>query len=136
MISPNNKWLIHTLLVGLIPILTRLMTWATTSGGKVEALAAPDFITLGLVIHVSIINEMEHAQRITPESKALLNGICLVFITLFGALYALAAISEHHGELIDVSLVLRSSIGFCVGSTVLGLSLFQRFAKGARDDIL
>lgn len=52
MISSNNKWLIQTLLVGLIPILTRLLMWATTTTGQVHPLAASDFITLGLVVDI------------------------------------------------------------------------------------
>jgi hypothetical protein len=44
MISTNNKWLIHTLLVGLIPILTRLLSWAVTASGAVEPLATSDTV--------------------------------------------------------------------------------------------
>lgn len=69
MISSNNKWLIHTLLVGLIPVLTRLMAWAGTATGKVDPLAAADFIALGLVVHVSILNEMEHLLIREPALK-------------------------------------------------------------------
>lgn len=131
MISSNNKWLIHTLLVGLIPVLTRLLTWAATAG-EVDVFATADFITLGLVVHISIINEIERLQKLRSESKALLKGLCLVFVTLFGALYALTTIGERHTELINASFVLQSSIAFCIGSTALGLVLFHSLTKRGR----
>ncbi len=69
MISPNNKRLIHTLLVGLIPVLTRLLSWATTAPGAVDPLATSDFTALGLVVHVSILNETAHMQMLDTHSE-------------------------------------------------------------------
>ncbi|QJD92375.1 hypothetical protein HH213_21125 [Duganella dendranthematis] len=128
MISPNNKWLIHTLLVGLIPILTRLLSWATTTTGTVDPLATVDFITLGLVMHVSILNETAHIPTLDNASKTLLNSISTVFIATYGALYAVATIGEHNAELINVSAVLTGSVGLCAVSTTLGFILFQHFS--------
>ena len=128
MISPNNKWLIHTLLVGLIPVLTRLLSWATTMADTVAPLATADFITLGLVMHISILNETAHMQTLHDASKILLNSISTVFIATYGALYAVATIGEHNAELINVSAVLTGSIGLCAVSTTLGFILFQHFS--------
>lgn len=125
MISPNNKWLIHTLLVGLIPILTRLLIWAATTSGKLAPFTAADFITLGLVVHVSILNEMEHLLIRQQALKALLSGISILLITLYGTLYALTALADSNRELIDAAFVLVASAMFCAGSTVFGLALFQ-----------
>ncbi len=128
MISPNNKWLIHTLLVGLIPVLTRLLSWATTMADTVAPLATADFITLGLVMHISILNETAHMQTLDNASKTLLNSISTIFIATYGTLYAVAAIGERNTELINVSAVLTGSMGLCVVSTALGLILFQHFS--------
>jgi hypothetical protein len=129
MISPNNKWLIHTLLVGLIPVLTRLLSWATTAPGAVDPLATSDFTALGLVVHVSILNETAHMQMLDNAFRTLLNGISSVFIAAYGTIYALAAIGERNMELINVSLVLRGGIGLCAVSTAFGLIFFQYFSK-------
>ncbi len=125
MISPNNKWLIHTLLVGLIPILTRLLIWAATTSGKLAPFAAADFITLGLVVHVSILNETEHLLIRQQALKALLSGLSILWITLYGSLYALTALADSNRELINAAFVLLASAMFCVGSTLFGLALFQ-----------
>jgi hypothetical protein len=125
MISPNNKWLIHTLLVGLIPILTRLLIWSATISGKVAPFAAADFITLGLIVHVSILNETEHLLIREQALKALLSGFSILLITLYGTLYALTALAESNRELIDATFVLLTSVMFCAGSIVFGLTLFQ-----------
>ncbi|WP_092268900.1 hypothetical protein [Duganella sp. CF402] len=125
MISSNNKWLIQTLLVGLIPVLARLLMWATTSSGEVHPLAAPDFITLGLVIHVSILNETEHLLIPEQALRALLNSVTSLFIMCYGVLYTLIILGERNTELIKVPAVLSTSIVLCIASGVLGLLLFQ-----------
>ncbi|SDH52925.1 MULTISPECIES: hypothetical protein [unclassified Duganella] len=131
MISSNNKWLIHTLLVGLIPILLRLLASAAASTGKVEPLAAADFITLGLIVHVSILNEMEHLLIREPALKALLTGASIALITLYGTLYALTMLGERSPELINQRFVLLVSVTLCAGSATFGLGLFQ-FSKRRR----
>jgi len=125
MISPNNKWLIHTLLIGLIPVFSRLLTWAATTSVTVTPLAAADFITLGLVVHIAILNEMEHLAIREPAIKALLNGLSILFITCYGTLYALTTLSDRNPELINAPFVLPISIVFCTGSAACGLTLFQ-----------
>ena len=125
MITSNNKWLIHTILVGIIPILTRLLTWAITSSGKVDPLTAADFITLGLVIHISILNETEHLMMHESAIRALLNVISRLFVTSYGALYTLTTLSERNRELINAPSVIPISIILCVGSAISGLTLFH-----------
>lgn len=125
MISSNNKWLIQTLLVGLIPILTRLLMWATTTTGQVPPLAASDFITLGLVVHASILNETGHLLISEQALRALLNSVSILVITCYGVLYTLTTLGEKNAELIKVQLVLPMSIVFCALSTTLGLTIFQ-----------
>lgn len=125
MISSNNKWLIQTLLVGLIPILTRLLMWATTTADHVHPLAASDFITLGLVVHASILNETGHLLISEQALRALLNSVSILVITCYGVLYTLTTLSEKNAELIKVQLVLPMSVVFCALSTTLGLAIFQ-----------
>lgn len=125
MISSNNRWLIHTLLVGLIPILTRLLAWASTTGDTIAPVAVADFITLGLVVHVSILNEMEHLSIPEPAAKSLLNAFSILFITCYGTLYALVALNDRNAELINVKVVLYASIALCFLSATVGFILFQ-----------
>lgn len=125
----KGKWLAYTVLVGLIPVLTRLLTWVTTLAGTVNALAAPDFIAFGLVLHVSVINELEHLPTKEREWKTIQNGTSIIFITLYGALYAMTIIGENNSYLVDSTVLLRSSIAFAIVSSLLSLAVFHRLSK-------
>ena len=129
MIFSKSKWLAYTFLVGLIPVLTRLLTWTTTTSGTVNPLAAPDFVAFGLVLHVSIINELEHLPAKERDWKTIQNGTSLIFIALYSALYAVTIIGEKSANLIDATVMLRSSIAFASVSSLLSLAVFHRLSK-------
>lgn len=125
----KSKWLAYTFLVGLIPVLTRMLAWTTTTSGAVSALAASDFVAFGLVLHVSVINELEHLPPKEKEWKSIQNGTSLIFIAIYSSLYALTIIGEKNSSLIDASVMLRSSIILAVVSTFLCLAAFHRLSK-------
>ncbi|MBB3119505.1 hypothetical protein [Pseudoduganella violacea] len=125
----RSKWLAYTFLVGLIPVLMRLLVWAAAKAGKVEAFAAPDFVSFGLVLHISIINEMEQLPQREKNWKAIQNGTSIIFIALYGALYALAILGGRGENLVDSSAVLRSSVFFVSLSIALSLSTLQRLSR-------
>lgn len=125
----KSKWLAYTFLVGLIPVLTRLLAWTTTTVGTVSPLAAPDFVAFGLVLHISVINELEHLPTKERDWKTIQNGTSLLFITLYGALYAVTIIGERSANLIDANVMLRSSIAFATVSSLLSLAVFHRLSK-------
>lgn len=125
----KSKWLAYTLLVGLIPLLTRLLAWTTTAAGKVGAVAAPDFLAFGLVLHISIINELEHLPAKQREWKTIQNGTSLIFIALYSALYALTIIGERSANLIDADLMLTGSGVLALISTLLSWSVFHRLSN-------
>jgi hypothetical protein len=125
----KSKWLAYTFLVGLIPVLTRLLAWVTTTTGSVSPLAAPDFVAFGLVLHISVINELEHLPAKEKDWRTIQNGTSLIFITLYGALYAMTIIGERSANLIDATVLLRSSIAFATVSSLLSLAAFHRLSK-------
>jgi uncharacterized membrane protein len=125
----KSKWLVYTFLVGLIPVLTRLMAWTTTTSGAVTVLAASDLVAFGLVLHVSVINELEHVSAKEKEWKTIQNGTSLIFIAMYSALYALTIVGEKNSSLIDTNVMLRSSITLAVVSSFLCLAAFHRLSK-------
>ncbi len=127
--TSKSKWLAYTLVIGLVPIATRLLVWATTAPGKVEPFHAPDFIVLGLVLHASMINELEHLSLKERGWKTLQNGSSLFFIALYSALFATTIIGEKTPELIDTDLMLSMSVVVAVWSAVFGFSVFHRLSK-------
>lgn len=125
----KSKWLAYTFLVGLIPVLTRFLTWITTTAGAVSPLAAADFVAFGLVLHISVINELEHLPARERDWKTIQNGTSLIFITLYSAFYAVTIIGEKSTNLIDATVMLRSSMVFAAVSSLLSLSVFHRLSK-------
>lgn len=125
----KSKWLAYTFLVGLIPVLTRLLAWTTTTAGSVSPLAASDFVAFGLVLHISVINELEHLPARERDWKTIQNGTSLIFITLYGALYAVTIVGEKSANLIDATVLLRSSVVFATVSSLLSLAVFHRLSK-------
>jgi hypothetical protein len=114
------KWLIYTVLVGLIPIFCRLLAWGVTANGTLEGLAAPDFIAFGLVLHISNINEIEHLREVEPEWKTVQNGFSIAFIALYSVLYTLTLVAEklvRKDPLLYLTIVL-SAVSFFMSYTV------------------
>lgn len=125
----KSKWLTYTFLVGLIPVLTRLLAWITTTSGSIIPFAATDFVVFGLVLHISVINEIERLPEKERDWKTIQNGTSLIFVTLYSALYALTIIGERNGNLIDTEVMLRSCIVFACVSSLLSFSVFHRLSK-------
>lgn len=127
--TSKSKWLAYTLVIGLIPTATRLMVWITTAPGKVAPFNTPDFLVLGLVLHASMINELEHLSLKERGWKTLQNGSSLFFIALYSALFATTIIGEKTPDLIDTNLMLSMSVIVAIWSAVFGLSIFHRLSK-------
>lgn len=132
---PNNKtkWLAYTVLVGLIPILSRVFVWLTAKTDSMQLLAAPDFVAFGLVLHISNINELEHvASEPNKGWKTIQNGVSLIFVALYSVLYAVLLIGEKNPNLIDMKAMLACVITLASVSFVLSLSIFHRLSKLAQ----
>ena len=63
------KWLIYTVIVGLIPIFLRFLVSLLTKPGTITMFTASDFISFGLVLHISNMNEIEHIGLQTESDK-------------------------------------------------------------------
>src|SRR5471030_216246 len=129
----KSKWLTYTFFVGIIPVLTRLLVWTITLVDTVAPLAAADFISFGLVLHISIINEMEHLPASELAWKSTQNGISLMAITLYGALYAAAILGEKSMGIIDAAILLRISVGAAFLSASLSVGVIHHLSNGAEN---
>ncbi len=126
------KWLIYTVLVGVIPILCRLVVWMLTKSGAVELLSANDFVAFGLVLHISIINELEHVDSSDKNWKTTQNGISILFISFYGVLFALALLAGTNSDLVDPMITKKSVIVLSVVSLIISYSVFHRISNRSR----
>lgn len=122
------KWLIYTVLVGLIPIMSRLLIWGVTKNGTISPFSAADFIAFGLVLHISNINEIEHFQG-ERSWKTAQNGISIAFIAIYSVLFAMSMLQQGVPGLIEERVIVRCAFGLAVVSLLISFSVFDRISK-------
>lgn len=123
------KWLIYTVLVGLIPILARIFVWSVTESGVVSLIMASDFIAFGLILHISNINEIEHLTDDEKSWKTIQNGTSITFIAFYSVLFALIMISEGAPRFLDVDAIKSCAVGLAIISFLISFSVFHRISK-------
>ena len=127
---PNNKktkWLVYTVLVGIIPLLCRLLvSLVSAEEDSIELLASSDFVVFGLVLHISIINEIEHLSDFNQSWKTMQNGFSLAFVAFYGVLYALTL---FNGNVIDPNKLKWCEITLSLISFLISYSVFDRISK-------
>lgn len=122
------KWLIYTVLVGLIPVVARILVWGVTQPGTISILAASDLIAFGLILHISNINEIEHLGDRDKSWKTIQNGTSLLFIALYSVLFALTMLGEGMPNLIDSKVIKLCVITLAIVSFLISFSVFHRIS--------
>lgn len=130
--NSKSKWLAYTVLVGLIPILARLLVWLIVNSDIVLPFAATDFVAFGLVLHISNINELEHVSAQSKPWKTVQNGISVIFIALYSVLFAVILLAEKNPTLINANSLLACVVALAVTSFVLSLSVLHRLTATSR----
>lgn len=116
------RWLVHTVLVGLIPILSRCFAWLVTQPGTVELVAATDFVAFGLVLHVSTINELEHSTTDSATWKSAQTSAAVLFVTVYSVLYSIGLVSAN---VLDKDAMTRCAMGLALLSFLLNFSIYR-----------
>jgi membrane-associated HD superfamily phosphohydrolase len=124
--NSKSKWLAYTVLVGLIPILSRLLVWSIASNEVVLPFAATDFVAFGLVLHISNINELEHVSAQNKSWKTVQNGVSVIFIALYSVLFAVLLLAEKNPKLVNANSLLICVAMLAVTSFLLSLSILHR----------
>lgn len=123
------KWLIYTVLVGLIPVLSRSIVWLVTTQGAVSLFNASDFIAFGLVLHISNINEIEHLAPIDKSWKTAQNGISIAFIAFYSVLFTLTLLGTSQVKIIDLEIIKYSSMVLSGVSLLISYSVYHTVSK-------
>mgnify|MGYP003575843292 CR=1 FL=1 len=129
MYTRQIKWIIYTVLVGLIPIISRLFIWITTKAGTIDVLSPADFIAFGLILHISNINEIEHIDDVAPAWKTIQNGSSIIFIAFYSVLFALSLVGD---AFIEKHALLNCSITLSLVSLLLSCSVYYYLIKNER----
>lgn len=123
------KWFMYTVLVGLIPILLRLIMHFVTNA-NIEMFSASDFIAFGLILHISNINELEHYTKVKDKSwKTIQNGLSIIFIVFYGLFFALTLLSEVNPASIDYDRVKELTMILSLVSFIISFMVYYRLRK-------
>lgn len=124
----KTKWLIYTVLIGLIPFLIRTFIFLIDKKATYDFwLNAADFIVLGLVLNLTNINELEDKELENKQWKTKTIGLSVVFIALYAAILAILTYTEFKliGD-IDKGMVKYCSIGLAFASFLFSYAIFNR----------
>lgn len=125
------KWLIYTVFVGLIPVLLRILISNIAKTDDISILVPTDVISFGFVLHISIINEIEHINGDDPW-KTVINGISILFLTLYGSFSGVLILANENNTLIDIraTLILVSFLASI--SLIISFAVFFRMISAQK----
>lgn len=118
-------WLIYTVLFGMVPILIRLFVASLVNGDKIAWVSASDFISLGIVMQISILSEIRYSESSESGWKSAITGISALAIIFYAALFAFALLGEVNKD-VNQDAVLSMSILMSGGSFLLCWAVYDR----------
>jgi hypothetical protein len=124
------KWLTYTVGVGMLPILARLLVNFLSNNdanGAIELFATNDFIAFGFVMHISILNEIEHMNE-DDNWKTINNFSSIGFVFFFGLLTLAHLLVEGDNAKLNPDTLKYCSMTIAFISFILAHSVFKRLS--------
>jgi len=109
----------------MVPILIRLFVASLVNGDKIAWVSASDFISLGIVMQISILAEIRYTESSESGWKSAITGISALAVIFYAALFAFALLGEVNSD-INKSAVLSMSILMSIGSFMLCWAVYDR----------
>jgi hypothetical protein len=104
------KWLVATVLIGLIPFLLRgVIYFFLVEKTLFQPLVVTDVIIWGLVLNISIFNERYGHFNNIPIISAISSKISLLIVFFLSAIYIFASLNEIN-PLFDIELIKTASL--------------------------
>jgi hypothetical protein len=124
----KTKWLIYTVIIGLIPFLIRSFICLFDNTSTVSYwLNETDFIIFGLVLNLSNINELEDKKFEDQLWKTKNIGLSVVQIIIFSAIFAIVTYSDFKANPdLNYRTVKACSIFLAFTSFIFSYSIFNR----------
>ncbi|TBT50063.1 hypothetical protein D5E78_11720 [Vibrio parahaemolyticus] len=124
--TKKTKWLAYTVGVGILPIGARLLA-NLLFNVEIEWFSATDFIAFGFVMHISILNELEHMSA-NKDWKTKMNFTSIGFVFVFGLLTLAQLTTEAVSTLLNANTLKYCSMIIAVVSFILAHSVFKRLS--------
>ena len=127
MVNRKFNWLIYTALVGLAPAILRFFVWFVSRNPSADLLNAADLMIFGLVLHISVINELQHFSDDDQRSwKGLQILFSVAFIAFYSCLLTCHLIGEFNPGLIDNQAVVLLAAVLGLASFILSYNVYNR----------
>lgn len=124
--TKKTKWLAYTAGVGILPIGARLLANLLLNV-DIEWFSATDFIAFGFVMHISILNEIEHISA-NENWKTKMNFTSIAFVFVFGLLTLAQLTTEAESTLLNANTLKYCSMIIAVVSFILAHSVLKRLS--------
>lgn len=124
----KTKWLIYTVLIGLIPFLIRSFIALIDKTATIDYwLNETDFIVLGLVLNLTNINELEDRTFTDMLWKTRNIGYSIISIAFFSAILAIVTYTDFKNNPdLDRTILKCCSISLAVVSFIFSYSIYNR----------
>ncbi|WP_454047424.1 hypothetical protein [Chryseobacterium sp. Marseille-Q8038] len=124
----KTKWLIYTVIIGLIPFLIRTIIALFDKLGSLDYwINEVDFISFGLILNLSVINELEDKNLQDKIWKSRNIGFAIVFLILFSAILAIVTYSDFKvNKDLDKTVVKCCSVILSVITFIFSYSIYNR----------
>ena len=129
MLDRNVKWICYTVLIGLVPVLSRALVWVVASDRRSSILNPTDLILFGLILHISNINEIEHFASDHRSWKSIYNALSILFIVMYAVLFTCVVFDEFGLVSVHYPVVRNIAVSLSAMSFVLSLTIYYRSAK-------
>lgn len=118
-------WLLYTVLFGMVPIFIRILMSSVMNVGVVALFSPSDFISFGIVLQISLLNEVRYHDVQDISWRHRIVGLSTFIVLFYAALYAAALLVESVQQ-VNISSVLNISIALCIGSFILCWCVYDR----------
>lgn len=123
----KTKWIIYTVLIGLMPFLIRLFVFILSANREWGLLFNPvDFIFLGLTLNLTNLNELNN-EKLEPILKLKFEGYSVIqIILLSGILGILYFAEQYQKDILDKTIALVCAIAFCLLSFIFSNAIMNK----------
>ena len=127
----TTKWLIFTVLLGVVPILARLVVSLVVTAPGAPRYDAGDLIAFGLLLVVTDINYLEHQQNVDPTWKTTRIGFALVLALLLAVLFTAMCFNNATPNVVDGLKLEFGAVGVLIVSAVFSVDVVLRLSRAA-----
>jgi len=123
----KTKWMIYTVLFGLMPVLGRFLIYLVSTV-KAPRFNAGDVIAFGLLLVITNINLLEHQDMPHPwKTKSI--GLSIALAILMAMLFAAMCFQEVNQNTIDLRMIKVVSIVLSGSCLLFSYAVVDRVTK-------